>query len=161
MGPNFQDKGPVQLRVGHKHLCGLTYLETNPIRVKGQRIFFPSLLQKQCLQEWGVGGIRSCVSTVPSRGSLSSKLWHQLSSRSPQVWFPPGRLRADGLDDSEGGGRRELREGASRRKSKKKLFKSVSFPAVNTPRSPGEDSFVAKWPKIASHILMAVPPPFL
>lgn len=62
VGPNFQDKGPVQLRVGHEHLCGLTYLETNPTRVKGQRIFFPSLLQKQRLQEWGVGGdLELCV----------------------------------------------------------------------------------------------------
>lgn len=32
--------------------------------------------------------------------TLASKL----SSRSPQVQFPPGKLRADGLNDSEGKG---------------------------------------------------------
>lgn len=55
----------------------------------------------------------SSVSTVPPRGPLvtsASKLWYQLSSRSPQVRFPSGKLRADDLDDSEGKGQREVKK---------------------------------------------------
>lgn len=63
------------------------------------------------------------MSTVPLGGPLvtsASKLWCQLSSRSPQVQLLPGKLRADDLDDSEGRGQREVRGRESGRKSQKK-----------------------------------------
>jgi hypothetical protein len=61
----------------------------------------------------------------------------------------------------EGRGKSEDARVEGRVRKRRDMCKNVLFPAVNIPHSPGEDSFVGKWLKIASHIRMAALPPFL